>query len=384
MKKVFVIVLAVILVSYVYLGILPKGSAVDPVRLYIDPAKTENVALTPNTTFNVSVKLDNIPADPGLAGIQVTVVWDPAILKGVSLQEVVFHEVTPEDQWSNIWQITSKVANNSVAYAFTWQDILAAQDAGYAPISGNHTVANITLKVVGTGKSTLGFTVDKLGDAQANSVAHTVENATFSNVGAPPPALLSVDPAKISNGSLGSGATFAVNVKIVNASDVAGLEFKLGFNVSALNVQSVVQGAFVPISATPIIQIDNSSGFARFNVSLSTSLNGDGALAVIEFQVMAEGVKNSTLHLYDVILVDSGGVALPFSTTDGSFSNLKIAPGDLNHDGMVDIKDAILFSQSFGSVSGDQRYNPEADMDGDGQIDVFDLILIAIRFGSTA
>jgi hypothetical protein len=138
------------------------------------------------------------------------------------------------------------------------------------------------------------------------------------------------------------------------------------------------------MSATPVIQIDNSTGFAKFNVSLSTPLDGDGALAVIEFHVMAEGVKNSTLHLYDAVLIDGGGVALPFSTVDGSFSNLKLVLGDLNHDGIVDIKDAILFSQSFGSVSGDQRWNPEADMDGDGQIDVFDLILMAIRFGSTA
>jgi hypothetical protein len=386
-KRLAVIALAIILASYVYVAVLPGGRAAAPVKLYIDPDKIDNVALTPNTIFNVSVKIDNIPADPGLAGIQLNVTWDPVILKGMSMQEIVFHEVTPEDQWSNIWQISSKVAVNSVAYAFTFQDTLAAVEGGYAPINGSHTVANITLKVVGTGKSPIDFWVDKLGDPNGNSIDHIVVNGTFSNVGAPPPpkpALVFVDPAKISNGSLGSGATFAVNVKIVNASGVAGLEFKLGFNASALNVQSVVNGAFIPMSATPVIQIDNSTGFAKFNVSLSTPLNGDGALAVIEFHVMAEGVKNSTLHLYDAVLIDGGGVALPFSTVDGSFSNLKLVLGDLNHDGIVDIKDAILFSQSFGSVSGDQRWNPEADMDGDGQIDVFDLILMAIRFGSTA
>lgn len=385
-KKIFVIALIVILASYVHLGILPKGLAVDPVTFYIDPAKTENVALTPGAKFFLLVKLDNIPAVPGLAGIQFTIVWNSDILKGVSLQEIVFHNVTPEDQWSNIWQINNKVANDSVTYAFTFQDVAAAVDVGYAPISGSHTVANITLQVVGTGKSTLGFTVHKLGDPEANSIDHIVENATFSNVGAPPspkPALLSVDPAKISNGSLGLGATFAVNVKIVNASDVAGLEFKLGFNASALNVETVIKGAFIPVSDTAFVQIDNSTGFAEFNVSLSAPLNGDGVVAIVEFQVMAEGVKNSTLHLYDVNLVDSGAASLPFSTADGSFSNLKTILGDLNHDGIVDIKDAILFSQSFGSVSGDQRFNPEADMDGDDQIDIFDLILISIRFGST-
>jgi hypothetical protein len=387
MKRVMFVVLALILTSYVYVAVLPRVRAVEPCTLYIDPAKIEDVSLTPNTQFIISVKLDNIPVDPGLAGIQFNVTWDPTILNGVSMQEIVYHEVTPEDQWSNIWQITNKVTVNSVAYTFTFQDIGAAITDGYAPISGSHTVANITLKVVGTGKSPIDFYIDKLGDTQANLIDNIMVNGTFSNVGAPPPpepALVFVDPAKTSNGSLGLGATFAVNVKIVNASDVAGLEFMLGFNASALNVQSVVQGAFIPMSVTPAIETDNSTGFARFNVSLSTPLSGDGAVAVIQFQVMAEGVNNSTLHLYDVALVDSGGDALPFSTVDGSFSNLKVAPGDLNHDGIVDIRDAIVFSHLFGSVSSDPDWNPEADMDGNGQIDIIDMILIAGKFGSSA
>jgi len=384
-KKVIVIALVILLASYAYLAVSPRGQAVDPVNLYIDPAKIDNVALTPNTTFNVSVKIDNIPADPGLAGIQITVVWDEAILKGVSMQEIIFHEVTPPDQWSNIWQISNKVTNNSAAYAFAFQDVQDATEAGYCPINGSHTVANIILKVVGTGKSTISFSVDKLGDPQANDVAHVTTGATFSNVGAPLPAFLFVDPEKISNGSLGLGAVFSINVKIVNASDVAGLEFKLGFNASALNVQSVVKGSSIPVSDTPIIQIDNSTGFAKFNVSLSTPLNGNGSVAVFQFQVMAENVKSSPLHLYDVALVDSGGVTLPPpSTADGSFSNMKIAPGDLNHDGIVDIKDAIIFSLAFGSTPSDQAWNPEADMDGNGEVDVFDMIKIAMNFGKTA
>jgi hypothetical protein len=100
---------------------------------------------------------------------------------------------------------------------------------------------------------------------------------------------------------------------------------------------------------------------------------------------MAEGVKNSMLHLYDVVLVDSGGLALPASlTADGSFSNLKFVAGDLNHDGIVDIKDAITFSIAFGSKPSDQDWNPDADMDGNGEVDMFDMIRICINFGKTA
>ena len=387
-KRVIMLALTVIMASYMCVAVLPKCQAVNPAKLYLDPDKIDNVGFVPNTTFNVSVKLDNIPADPGLVGVEFNVSWDPSILNGVSMQEIMFHEVTPEVNWDNIWQIKKVVAPNSVNYAFTFQDIDAATAGGYAPISGNHTVANVTLKVVGTGKTSINFLVHKLGDPLAGSVDHFVVNSTFSNVGAPPPpkpAFVFVDPAKVSNGSLGVGSTFGVNVMIINASDVGGLEFKLGFNSSALTVQSVVRGAFVPLSVTPVVEIDNVTGFAMFNVSVSSPLNGNGVLAAVQFQVMVEGVKNSTLHLYDVVLVDSGGLALPASlTADGSFSNLKFVAGDLNHDGIVDIKDAITFSIAFGSKPSDQDWNPDADMDGNGEVDMFDMIRICINFGKTA
>ena len=386
-KKILIIALTLLLVSYVYLAVSPKSLAAGSVTLYLDPAKVDSVSYTPSTTFNLTVKLDNVPADPGLVGVEFNVTWDPLMLKGVALQDVMFNQVTPADQSSNIWKLKNVVANNSVNYAYTFQDVTAAIDGGYAPISGNHTVANITLMVMGTGKTTLNFTVHNLGDPLGNKIDHDVLNATFSNVGAPPPpkpALLFVDPPKVSNGSLGTGSNFAMNVGIVNASGVGGLEFKLGFNTSELNAISIAAGSFIPGSVTPITQIDNTTGFARFNVTLSTPLDGNGTLAVIQFKVMADNLKNSTLHLYDVALVNGTGQALPFTTADGSFSNLKVLPGDLNHDGIIDISDAIIFSNSFGSHPGDKNWNPEADLNGDGQIDIFDLILISMKFGTKA
>jgi hypothetical protein len=383
-KKILIIALVLLLVSYVYLAVSPRSFAANPVTLYLDPATINNVSYTPGTTFNVSVKLDNVPTDPGVVGIQFNVTWDPAILKGTALTEVVFNEVTPPDQVDNIWKLKNAVANNSVSYAYTFQDITTAIDGGYAPISGNHTVAIITLTVVGTGKTSLNFAVGNIGDPSGNPIEHDTFGATFSNVAGPKPALLFVDPSEISNGSLGIGSSFMINVNIVNASDVGGLEFKLGFNASELNVISVVAGAIIPGSVTPTTEVDNVTGFARFNVTLSSPINGDGTLAVIQLLVMADNLKNSVLHLYNVSLVDSGGATLLFTTADGSFSNLKVIPGDLNHDGIVDILDAVEFSKSFGSTSSSERWNPEADINGDGQLDIFDLILIAMNFGKSA
>ena len=75
---------------------------------------------------------------------------------------------------------------------------------------------------------------------------------------------------------------------------------------------------------------------------------------------------------------------MPSPTTDGSFTNLKIVPGDINEDGAVDISDAILASHAFGSSPGDPHWNPTADLNEDGQIDIFDFIILVMNFGHTA
>jgi hypothetical protein len=385
-RRVTVMVLAILLASFVYVVVLPKGVAVATTKIYVDPQKIEDTNLVPNTTFNVSVKIDNVPADPGLAGVAFMLTFDPNLLNCTTLKEVLFHEVTPPDSWGNIWNLGLDRNNTGgyLEYAQTWMNINSAIDDGYAPISGNHTIAEIVFKVKGTGKCALHFVEPKLGDPNANPISAEAFDGSFSNVGAPPPpkpALIYVDPAKIANASLGSGSSFALNISIINATGVGGLEFKLGFNFTALNAHSATRGSFIPPSVTPVTQIDNTTGFLKFNVSLSSSLDGSGTVAVIQFQVQADNVRNSTLHLYDVKLVDTSNQALNFTTIDGSFTNQKTLPGDLNGDNIVDIQDAITAALAFNSTPGDKNWNPAADMDGNGIVNVLDLIILAQNFG---
>jgi hypothetical protein len=332
--RLIAIFLTILLTSFICMVALPLGKAASGPVLYVYPSDIENVAMVPGTTFNVSVNVDNIPASPGLAGVEFNLTWDPTVLKGVSMQEILFHEVTAESDWGLIWTLSSSVTNGSVHYAYTWTSISTATADGYCPISGSYTVANITLKVVGTGECPLHFVVSKLGDPSSTPITHNTVDGFFSNVAAPPPppaptpALLYVSPASVSNTSLTEGNNFTVGVNIINASGMSGLEFNLGFNASALNANSVVNGSFLPSSVTPITQINNTVGFVEFNVSLTTPLAGNGTVAVIQLQVEADNVSNSPLHLYDVALVNSTDQPLPFTTLDGSFTNAQ-SPHDV-------------------------------------------------------
>ncbi len=391
-KRLTVTCLVILLASFILVVAVPAGKALTPsAKVYVDPPKVEDVALVPNTKFNVSVRVDNIPASPGLAGVQFRLTWDPNLLNCTGIQEILFHSVTPPDSWSNIWSIQLKYNNTGgyADYAQTFQDITLAIADGYAPISGNQIVANFTFNVKAVGKCDLHFDPSKvlLGDPNGLPIPQQLADGFFSNLPPPPApkaALLYVDPAKIVDPNLTPSHNFSININIINASDLAGLEFKLGFNASVLHANSVASGGFIPNSVTPVTQIDNTAGFIRFNVSLSTSLSGDGNVTVVQFHVEADNVRNSTLHLYDVKLVNSTGQTLPFSTVDGSFSNGRMILGDLNGDGVVNLKDAMAAAHAFGSSSGDPNWNPDADLDGNGTINVIDLILLAINFGRTA
>ena len=391
-KRFVVIFLAVLLASFSCAAAVPVGKAQAPsVKLYVDPSDIENVTLVPTTTFNISVKVDNILDNTsGAVGVQFILTWNSSVLNGVSMEEVFFHSTMPPSELSNLNRVTHKVTSSNVSYAYTYYDVQGAVSGGYAPVSGNHTVAIITLKVVGVGKCGLQLSNTVLGDQAANDIPHQNIDGFFSNLAPPPPpkaALLYVDPAKIEDSNLTPSHNFTININIINASGLSGLEFKLGFNASVLHANSVASGSFIPGSVTPITQINNTGGFVKFNVSLSTSLTGDGNVTVVQFHVEADNVRNSTLRLYEVKLVNSTGQMLPpsaFSTADGSFTNVQKILGDLNGDGAVDVRDAIIAGNVFGSSSGDPNWNPDADLypvgHPDGQINVLDFIVLASLF----
>jgi PKD repeat protein len=66
--------------------------------------------------------------------------------------------------------------------------------------------------------------------------------------------------------------------------------------------------------------------------------------------------------------------------------------GDINGDGIVNILDAILLADAFGSHCANYDYqgepaspnwNPNADLNGDGVVNILDMIILASHFGQS-
>jgi len=58
-------------------------------------------------------------------------------------------------------------------------------------------------------------------------------------------------------------------------------------------------------------------------------------------------------------------------------------PGDLNHDGVVDIGDLAIIARHFGKRRTHPRWNATADVVVNNEIDVYDIVFVASRFGET-
>ncbi|HVP93165.1 MAG TPA: dockerin type I domain-containing protein, partial [Acidobacteriota bacterium] len=55
--------------------------------------------------------------------------------------------------------------------------------------------------------------------------------------------------------------------------------------------------------------------------------------------------------------------------------------GDVNGDGMVNLKDVLLAGLAFGSTPDSPKWNQHADINSDNMIDMLDIYAIASHFG---
>jgi hypothetical protein len=187
------------LILIITLGLYASASishATDEATIWVDPqAQTVGVG----ELFNVTIQIDNLPNLPspnGVVGFEIGLVWDPTVLKGVNMTEILFHSVVPEANWDNIWRIVHTINNTAgyLKYAYTFQSLSDADQAGYSPITGNHTLAVVTFNGTRSGLSPLTFMLVNIGDeVHPSPLSYAAINGTVT-VGNPPPGMTISSP----------------------------------------------------------------------------------------------------------------------------------------------------------------------------------------------
>ena len=176
-----------------------------------------------------------------------------------------------------------------------------------------------------------------------------------------------------------TGDTFTLDIRAENITDLAGWQFDITFDPSALEAINVTEGDFLKIDGgTTFFQsgsIDNASGkitglsAARF----SGGVSGVGTLLQVRFKAKSAGETQLALSKFQ--FGSTSGDSIPAGPHEVRFTVAEGLPtGDVNRDGVVSILDLILVAQQLG------RRVPAGspvDINGDGVVSILDLIRVA-------
>ena len=184
-------------------------------------------------------------------------------------------------------------------------------------------------------------------------------------------------PATVTAPAVGDELTFSLN--IAGGTSVAGYEATVQFNKTAFRYVESVIGDYLPAGAF-FAQPKVEGNLLKLNAaSLAGESNGDGTLATITFEVIAE--ETFILMLSDVLLADNeGNTAVPkvesAQITKEETGGLK---GDVNGDETVNIADLVLVASNLGKTGQNA-----ADVNGDNVVNIADLVLVAGALGTSA
>jgi len=182
------------------------------------------------------------------------------------------------------------------------------------------------------------------------------------------------------------GDTFTVDISAENVFDLAGWQFDIAFDPTALEAIDVSEGDFLKTDGGSTFfqsgTIDNAAGkitglsAARLSAE---GVTGTGSLLQVNFKAKSGGETEVALQNFQFGSVT--GDSIPAGPHQIRIAiEGQLATGDVNRDGVVSILDLILVAQQLGKrVSA----GSPVDVNDDGVVSILDLIRIAQGMGNT-
>jgi hypothetical protein len=183
------------------------------------------------------------------------------------------------------------------------------------------------------------------------------------------------------------GQTAEIPVVLSNNPGLKAMEFTVTYNATALKLVDVKDGGLFGSFAW-------NAGAARTGCAI-VSLGGENEIAdtttngtavTLEFEIVdaSENANVSVSYMSgDVYSGDTG--AMDVVIDNGSVAIKTFMLGDVNKDGVVDIKDVTILRRYLaGTVSADTEDAPAADCNEDGVVDIKDVTILRRYLAGTA
>jgi hypothetical protein len=304
-------------------------------KLYVDPPEIIDPTLLPPSTFSIDIKATSID---NFYGFSFYLGYDTYVLNTLGIL------INPLDNETNfIVEISIKDAEGTVWVNLTYQPPAE-------PINiENATLVTIVFQVANIGETPLDLYNTTLRNPQGEPIPHEVGDGYF--------AVLIRDVAvikiELSATQVYEGRKVNILVTVKNEGDIAE-----SFNVTVYYDGNI-------IGEQSVINLPSEA-----NTTLTFIWNTNGVPPCHNYTISAKASKVP----YEFDISDN-------SLDDGAVK-IKIM-GDINGDGIVNIKDVIIVSAAFGSVPGDPNWDPTADVNEDKVINVKDMVLISVNYGRT-
>lgn len=323
----------------------------------------------PGRTVTISLTLSE---GSGISALSFTLSFDPSLLS-VSGPSAVSRGTLVPDNFSL-----------SVSTATSGQIRVVISPPIQTPIptfrSGSGSVVTIAFQVASGARtgatSPLAFSNISASDPNGALVPLTPRDGTFT-VGV-------VRTLAVADAQGAPGSTVTIAVTLSEGDGISALQFTLSFDATILTpaANPVVLGSLVPSEFTVSA---NTATAGRMTVvitppitsPLPTFRSGSGSVVVLTFQVSSSASPGATspLALSNLSASDRNGSAVPLSAQNGTFTVLAVRRGDINQDGVIDVRDLILLIRH---LTGESPLTgaalQAADVNGDGQVNVQDVI----------
>ena len=182
------------------------------------------------------------------------------------------------------------------------------------------------------------------------------------------------------------GDTFTLDIRADNVPDMAGWQFDIAFDPTALEAIDVSEGNFLKTDGGNTFfqggSIDNAAGKIAGLSAIRLSTQGvTGAGTVLQVTFKAKSAGETELALQNFEFAAITGEHIPAGPQQIRITvEEQLATGDVNRDGRVSILDLVLITQQFG-----QRVpaNSPVDLNGDGVVSILDLVLAVREIDNT-
>ncbi len=191
----------------------------------------------------------------------------------------------------------------------------------------------------------------------------------------PSPTIVKLSPAKVQSPAIGEHLTLSLD--ITEGQDVAGYQATVNYDNTALTYVDSTVGNYLHSNPYYIVGdvTEPQSSITLTATAFGEQSNGDGTLATITFEVIAQ--KDSTVSISDVLLTDSLGSSTVPQIAGAEILESLVLSEDVNGDGVVNISDLTFVAANLGKMGA----NP-ADVNGDGIVNIIDLALVAAAIGN--